>query len=147
MGTRADFYIGIDPRGMDWLGSIAWDGYPVESNGNGMDFSDPARYVTTIQERAQEKGWTAPEDGWPWPWEDSVGTDYAYTLYGGEVWFTRFGGDWFRFADREALEHGYDYHAYQHIPARFPDMRDRQRVTWGPRSGLLVINAPPESGP
>lgn len=30
MGTRADFYIevGNELKPKDWLGSIAWDGYP-----------------------------------------------------------------------------------------------------------------------
>jgi hypothetical protein len=27
MGTRADFYIGCG-RDSEWIGSIAWDGYP-----------------------------------------------------------------------------------------------------------------------
>lgn len=37
MGTRADFYVGRG-ESAEWLGSIAWDGYP-----SGIDYQDVLR--------------------------------------------------------------------------------------------------------
>src|SRR5690606_19926111 len=95
MGTRADFYVG---RGSDaeWLGSIAWDGYP-----DGIDdmvkqaTSDAAFRVAVEQFFAGRKDVTRPADGWPWPWDDSCTTDYAYAFDGENVWGSCFGGAWF----------------------------------------------------
>ena len=119
----------------EWLGSIAMDGYP---DGN----PEPILKETT------EAGWrqavralldgdkhaTKPEQGWPWPWEDSHTTDYSYTFLNGKVMASAWGHAWFDPlcppAEEEELESG---------KILFPNMKDRQAVTFGPRSGLLVI--------
>lgn len=71
--------------------------------------------------------------GWPWPWEDSQTTDYAYAFDGGKVWASCFGGPWQIASDwkddgDEAVK-----------VAVFPNMKDRQNVTFGPRSGILIL--------
>jgi hypothetical protein len=136
MGTRADFYIG---RGKDaeWLGSIAMDGYPD---------GEPESYH--IVEQATEEGFrhavthmldaidhaTKPEQGWPWPWDDSGTTDYAYAFDGDMVWASGFGGAWFDASKPQPQDED-----DRSKVANFPDMKDRANVTMGKRSGLLVF--------
>jgi hypothetical protein len=120
MGTRADFYVG---RGVDaeWIGSIAWDGYPpgitplseemVRAYRGGpmthksiewpkgahlFDATTEAEYRERVERFFQYRDdVTRPADGWPWPWEDSRTTDYAYAFDGGKVWASCFGYEWF----------------------------------------------------
>lgn len=133
MGTRADFYIG---RGQDaeWLGSIAWDGYP---SGIGNDLLE-ATSLDEFKSRlaaywSARKDLTRPNDGWPWPWSDSSGTDYAYAFDGGKVWASCFGTEWFEASNPEPEEH------QDAKSAVFPNMESRKRVTLGRRSGLIVL--------
>lgn len=83
---------------------------------------------------------TLPAEGWPWPWEDSQTTDYAYAYDpdDGAVWGSCFGHEWFLVSAGEPEE---DEDApYNPIKtATFPNMKDRQNVAFGKRSGLIVI--------
>ena len=122
MGTRADFYIGKG-KNSEWLGSIAWDGYP-----KGIP--------TVLLRQTNEKGFranvskfldsrddaTLPNDGWPWPWEDSGTTDYAYTLSGDKVLASCFGSAWFDPKNPPKEPKGH---------ATLPNMADRQNIQWG----------------
>ena len=87
MGTRADFFVG---KGIDseWLGSIAWDGYPEPYEKHGMWADcDVAEWRARIAKFAKTRDdWTSPEMSWPWPWETSATTDFAYTCADGKVW-------------------------------------------------------------
>jgi hypothetical protein len=143
MGTRADFYVG---RGEDaeWLGSIAWDGYPdgiaheVKAATNEQAFRHYlARFFSSRDDV------TTPGMGWPWPWATSHTTDFAYAYEAqpgaqgdaGHVYASCFGGDWqaaLSYVDRE--DDG---------PAPvFPDMSARSNVQLGgKRSGLIVVSA------
>lgn len=92
MGTRADFYVG-----KEWLGSLAFDGYRIhemeekhaDKNGDNRACWR-VKTATTEQEfrdavtalGAVNDDWTKPEQGWPWPWEDSRTTDRAYVFDG-----------------------------------------------------------------
>jgi len=164
MGTRVDFYVG---RGEDaeWLGSYPFDGYP-----DGVfDSERPARrlaagdaagslfgavVITEEQWRAWVASWlthpdkvgrsTLPGMGWPWPWETSATTDYAYALDDGAVYGSCFGHAWFKvdpttdaFGEPEEDESG--------KVAVFPDMSAHKAVTYGPRSGLIMLSLPLES--
>lgn len=135
MGTRADFYVG---RGKDaeWLGSIAWDGYP-----SGLDApqllaatGEPHYREEVASLLAKRDDGTVPADGWPWPWKDSGTTDYAYAFDNGKVW--AWSHRWFVAKDSEPDEEDEDS-----VPevAVFPDMTDRQMVTLGKRSGVIII--------
>jgi hypothetical protein len=116
MGTRADFYIGAGKK-MEWLGSVAWDGYeydenekhPIRTAKNEKEYR--ARVNKEIEGR--DDG-TKPEDGWPWPWNDSSTTDYAYTFIGGKF---------------RTLPDG----------TSFPDMSKIKNVTLGSRSGVMIF--------
>ncbi len=115
MGTRADFYVGVG-KDAEWLGSIAWDGYEIEE---ADDVKTPAHRVRRAQTEADYRAAvqaflesrddaTYPKDGWPWPWEDSNITDYAYAFVDGEV-------KWFN--DCEQRE--------------WPNMKEKQNVQFG----------------
>ena len=143
MGTRADFYIG---RGKDaqWLASIAWDGYPegIEPEG-GWKGGHLFKSKTAEQFKSRLEKYLAgredvslPKDGWPWPWDDSRTTDYAYAFDGGKVWAACLGHPWFnpnnppedQMAGAKEVE--------------FPNMKDRANVQFGgSKSGLIVITA------
>jgi len=120
MGTRADFYVGTGPKA-EWLGSVAWDGYefaedpkcPIMTAKTKAEFRAAVEGVSKVR-----KDWTKPEDGWPWPWNDSETTDYAYAFVKGKV------REWHCGKPEDG----------------WPDMKARQNVTYGPRSGLMVLS-------
>lgn len=136
MGTRADFYNG---RGRDaqWLGSIAWDGYPegVPAELLGEDVSEKwlegvAGFLSGRDDA------TTPDRGWPWPWDDSSTTDFAYAFDDGKVWVSNFGTKWIEAASYKSLT-GEELEALPET-AVFPDMSDEKNVTFGRRSGVIV---------
>lgn len=90
MGTRADFYVG---RGLEaeYLGSIAWDGYPYDRHPGGVPLlvtraKSESKYREAVTAfLAGREDATKPAQGWPWPWENSSTTDYAYAFDKGRV--------------------------------------------------------------
>ena len=141
MGTRADFYIGRGTEA-EWLGSIAWDGYPAGIDPAVLAASVEDGYRSAVAEMLAREDGTTPDLGWPWPWDDSGTTDYAYAFEDGAVYASSFGHAWFRpnpdaenFGDPDADEHGDDLGE----GATFPDMSARKAVTYGKRSGVIVI--------
>jgi hypothetical protein len=168
MGTRADFYVG---RGKDaeWLGSIAWDGYPsgisltgIEKDSFGVethsDFPEGQHLFdsTTKEEFASRLAQffqnrtdvTLPSMGWPWPWEDSHLTDYTYAFDNGVVYGSRYGRHWF-IASQHDQEREEEYEKKTltcsvcgnsyHEEVVHPDMTSKKKITLGPRSGLIVL--------
>lgn len=143
MGTRADYYVGRGEQA-EWLGSTAWDGYPsgIESVVLSATSETAFREAVSAMLAGRDDA-TLPEEGWPWPWEDSHTTDYAYAFDGGLVWVTGFGASWVQAAT--ALERdGDDEGAEEDGDARgdevvFPNMKNRQNVQWGRKSGLIII--------
>lgn len=134
MGTRADFYVG---RGEDaeWLGSIAWDGYPEGIDAAVLEPTSEDDYREAVALFLGDRDdATAPEQGWPWPWDDSGTTDYAYAFDGGQVWGSCFGTPWFHADVLDANQR-----PETGEPARFPDMSERKAVTYGRRSGVTII--------
>ncbi len=90
MGTRAAFFVG-DPRdveGREWLGCIAWDGYP----GGGIDPIGKARSVKKFRaavaelQSAREDFADPAKGGWPFPWDDDLFlTDHVYAFFDNKV--------------------------------------------------------------
>ena len=122
MGTRADFYIGTG-NNAEWLGSVAWDGYQWDEYDNGkgecalMSAIYEEEFRAAVEEIKKERDdFTSPEQGWPWPWETSDTTDYVYYLNRGKVKAKTWGGG-----------------------LKWPNMKDRQNVTFGKRSGVMLI--------
>lgn len=138
MGTRADFYVG---RGLksEWLGSIAWDGYPEgldEKEAPGvLSAKSPEAFrasVTTFLEK--RKDGTLPSMGWPWPWEDSRTTDFSYSFDEGNVWVSCFDNQWLTL---DNLPKGGP--ASPGPNGDFPDMKAVQKVDLGKRSGIMIL--------
>lgn len=136
MGTRADFYIGTGPSA-EWLGSIAWDGYIEGIPDSILQANGETAYREAVLDfiSSREDG-TKPEDGWPWPWDDSCTTDCCYALIGDKVqcgsWGTLYSSD-----ELKLIDEGQDPPG---TAGNFPNMKDRKSAQlFGPRSGLIVL--------
>ena len=142
MGTRADFYVGRDDKA-EWLGSIVWNGYPTGIPDAIKKATDADAYrregMAFIEGR---RDGTKPADGWPWPWNDSRTTDYAYAFDDGRVLASCFGHAWFDASKPPLAETDEDSDpqlAGEKV-ATFPDMSERKAVTLGERSGVIVFS-------
>ena len=102
MGTRADFYVGVGPQA-EWLGSIAWDGYPssfdkfwkkTKSKKNPVEMVKAFRKIVGDYLTDNDSA-ILPKDGWPWLWKDSGMSDYAYAWHEGKVLILDFGHGWY----------------------------------------------------
>jgi len=110
---------------------------------------------------------TWPKDGWPWPWETSHLTDYVYLFdternevlifcfSKGPVTLTELNRDTRAYKKYKAAKARWLTHREKHPDSNrpepqepgetfcrrcfFPDMSKIQKVTLGPRSGLIVI--------
>lgn len=108
MGTYCDFYVGLEPKCSDWLGSCACDGNPMDVL---KDKSwTLSKFLKNILISETEKEYrknvyhyltrdnphnsVTREDGWTWCWEDSRTTDYSYTFCDGFVYVSCFGHKW-----------------------------------------------------
>jgi hypothetical protein len=134
MGTRADFYNGKG-KDAEWLGSIAWDGNPGGIEGDVLRAKTADEFKAALEKFAESRDdWTAVDNGWPWPWEDSHTTDYAYAFHGGKVWASCFGHAWFDPLETEP-EHD------DSKPTEFPDMSNKKKTApaGSKRSGIMVF--------
>lgn len=136
MGTRGDFYIGRGTEA-EWLGSVAFDAYPHGVDAAVLKAKDEASFKAALTDYFQPRDdVTLPEMGWPWPWETSHTTDFAYAFDDGQVYGSCFGGAWFK-ADESPPDFENDEDS--HSRAVFPDMTERKTVTYGKRSGFIVL--------
>ena len=134
MGTRADFYVGRGAKA-EWIGSVAYDGHPGSTGVD--DAGTEAAFRESVADRLKEDDGTTPDMGWPWPWNNSHTTDYAYAFDGGKVWCSGFGRPWWDMSGAEPDD------ADSPKTADVPDMKDRRNTaTPGTkRSGLMVFSA------
>lgn len=89
MGTRAAFWIGnpIDLDNREWLGCVAWDGFP--ENFDGFEFCNTEKeFRAAVSGIAEDReDFSHPENGWPFPWDDDVFlTDATYFFKDGQVY-------------------------------------------------------------
>lgn len=144
MGTRADFYVYAENK-LEWKGSIGWDGMP---NGSPTDhgviqartLDDYLNAINNLKNSVDD--FTDPDQGWPWPWDNSRLTDFTYVFYRDKVYACFFGGKWFDPLTSEELN--FDDQANWKdfdlpFPKGFPDMKHIKNVDWGERSGLGII--------
>lgn len=139
MGTRADFYVG---RGKDaeWLGSVAWDGYPEGMPQAMLIATDEAAFRSAVaKELGSRNDATMPRDGWPWPWDNSATTDYAYCFDGGRVWGSGFGKAWWHAGGEWSDEAESYLPRDEGTPVEWPDMSGRKSVAFGARSGVFIV--------
>lgn len=104
---------------------------------------------------------TSPDEGWPWPWNDSEITDYAYAFDDGKVW--GYGPPWFDVAaqlaetpeeseariERANAEYektGYVRPEDRNNPFPFPDMSARKNVQRGSTKGGIITIGRTASG-
>lgn len=140
MGTRADFYIKkADEKELVWLASIAWDGYP-----DGIDDPDVLKaktekdYISLLTEFLSKRDdVTLPKEGWPWPWDTSSTTDYAYCFTGSKVLANHFGSGWYN-PKAKVKEDQEPKIIWKHD---YPNMKDIKNVRYDKGSGLIVISA------
>jgi hypothetical protein len=140
MGTRADFYVGKG-QGAEWLGSVGWDGYPDGIEESVLAAKSEADYRAAVEAMfAERDDVTRPADGWPWPWDDSQTTDFAYAFDAGEVHAACFGRGWFNPRAAEVDGGGEDTQQLPQVP--FPRMTERRQLALdSQRSGLIVLGA------
>lgn len=130
MGTRADFYVGTGDSA-EWLGSVAWDGYEWQEMPDCplMKAATEDEFRAAVAVIALSRGdWTSPEQGWPWPWNNSFMTDRAYAFVAGKTQDFNWGKLPPKNEDDEPA-----------ITVSWPDMSERMNVTLGDRSGLIVL--------
>lgn len=151
MGTRADFYVGRGPDA-EWLGSVTWDGYPDGFDTHFYEATTEDEYKNLVAGVADERDdWTDANEGWPWPWDDSRTTDYAYTFKDGKVYASSFGHPWFDCSQgngnplplpgQDEDEADDAYFVSPKMDEEFPDMSARRvdRATMMAKSGLIII--------
>jgi len=125
MGTRADFYTRKDNQ-MKWLGSIAYDGYPDGIDKKVLESKTQEDFELNTNDFLLSKdSRTMPEEGWPWPWEDSRTTDFAYIFENGKVMASCFGHSLFDpLSKKERKNKG----NAPKLKDYFPDMTGVQKV-------------------
>ena len=133
MGTRSDYYVGRGATA-EWLGSAANDGYFDGVPCAIREATSEAAFRAAVTEYlTSRRDGTTPDLGWPWPWEDSATTDYAYAFDTDAVYASHYGCPWVPAAGKESV------HPENGEPPVFPDMTARKAVTFGARSGLIVF--------
>lgn len=145
MGTRADFYVGKG-KDSEWLGSIAWDGYPEGIDKSILESTSEKEYREAVGYfLTDRKDSTFPKQGWPWPWNNSGTTDYVYTIDKNMVWYSiGFPTNiWWPHCDGEPPNEDTDPEYREKTNklevCEFPNMTKIQNVTMGERSGLIVF--------
>lgn len=138
MGTRADFYIRQDGA-MKWIGSKAWDGYPEGIKKEILTQTTSEGFEGEVTQYLKQcKDGTLPEQGWPWPWNDSRTTDYSYIFENGKVMASNWGYPLF---DPLATETDEDdgERDIEKMEGFFPDMSAVKNVDFGDRSGIIIF--------
>lgn len=134
MGTRADFYIKkADEKELIWIASIAWDGYPDGIDKYVLQSKTATEYISELQKFLSTRDdVTLPKDGWPWPWDDSNTTDFAYCFHKGKVYANNFGDGWrnpYSKAENPKI-------LWRH---KYPDMKDIKNVRYDKGSGIILL--------
>jgi hypothetical protein len=136
MASKADFYVGRGPRA-EWLGSVGWDGLPAGIPDDIREAEAEGSYREAVTKFLKGRGDAVlPEQGWPWPWDDSSGTNYSYAFKRGQVWASCYGSSWWK-AERPEPDHT----TLRRKVARFPDMALHRKMDTekGGRKRILVV--------
>jgi hypothetical protein len=86
MGTRIDFWIGID-KGAEWIGSVGWDGFKEDLSSLITDAMDAEVFRHHVLAHIRAEDGITPADGWQWPWRDSRTSDNSVWFHNGIVYF------------------------------------------------------------
>jgi len=129
MGTRADFYIGKGKEAK-WIGSIAYDGHRERIDDDVLKAKTENEFLDSVKKFFKGRNdVTLPEDGWPWPWDDSSTTDCSYWFFDGCVYEEDDGRYASCSVDMEIIE--------------FPLMKtgEHSAKAGSPRSGIMLFSA------
>ena len=148
MGTRADFYVGKG-KDAEWIGSTAWGGYRDGIDEAVLNAHTESDFRSAIEAFfAPRNDVTRPADGWPWPWNTSKTSDCSYWFFEGRCWDAQGSPDVYVPCDEQQPEWGNDDEEElqdkwlaNREQIDFPDMSERKNVTYGQRSGLIVLTA------
>ena len=141
MGTRADFYVRQDNQ-MKWLGSKGYDGYPdgIEEKVLKSTTAEEFEAETEVFLKAEGDA-TFPNEGWPWPWNDSRTTDYSYIFENGKVMASCFGYPLFDPLEEEKEDEEESEVEEAKMIGYFPDMSQLKNVKFGSKgSGMMVVS-------
>ncbi len=142
MGTRSDFYIESGDQ-LEWLGSQAWDGYPSGIDNEVLVAANQEGYRSAVARfLASSESGSMPSDGWPWPWDTSGTTDYAYVFRAEKVWASCFGGPYFDplVEQKDGEDQGDPLCNPDGPRPTFPDMSVlKRRSVFGKHSGVIVL--------
>lgn len=100
MGTRAQFFIGdpSDASARQWLGCVAWDGYPDGDVGKALRGAvDEGAFKARVGllQTAREDFCDPAKHSFPFPWTDDLYlTDFTYAFFDGRVQVTCYHGGW-----------------------------------------------------
>jgi hypothetical protein len=144
MGTRADFYVGIGPSA-EWIGSTSFDGDPEGLGAGPLAAQDETSFRAEVEAMLTDPSLltTRPSEGWPWPWEDSRTSDFAYAWTDRGPLLSAYGHQWCTLADYLNP----DERVYK-LPKlgddEVVDMRKRAMSSEGilAKSGLIIITSP-----
>lgn len=105
MGTRAQFFIGNpqDVEHREWLGCIAWDGYPKGDCEMLKDATTPDQFRALVATLAASRAdFTDPQkNDYPFPWHDDIFiTDCTYAFFDGATQYASFHTGWTTLAKR-----------------------------------------------
>ena len=110
------------------------DGYPSGMPDDLLRATTEDEFCLALSVEATKRDdFTSPEMGWPWPWENSHTTDYAYALDEGKVWASCFGHSWF-----DPLEDKPEDDEKGKTTV-FPNMTGCSATPGSKRSGIIVI--------
>jgi hypothetical protein len=142
MGTRADFYVGKGKEA-EWLGSIAWDGCDIPDSISTSTAEVAYRKAVEVFLQNRDDA-TFPKDGWPWPWDDSGTTDCSYWFFDDQCWeATGYPHEYWVPCTGERPdpddEAAYDAWIMTHERTEFLDMSSKKNVTFGKRSGVMIL--------
>ena len=80
MGTKADFYT-KDGDVLIWQGSIEWEGAENHIPDSVIQSSCNEEFLINLETYFKKKRDAIPSNkGWPWNWDSSKYTDYAYVM-------------------------------------------------------------------
>lgn len=143
MGTRADFYVGTGPNA-EWIGSISYDGDPDGMPEGAVKSKSEKKYRAEVERLLADREVlsTRPAEGWPWPWEDSRTTDYAYAWADGKVKISAFGRGWQSIAEHNRWSRS-ELERPQMADSEVRDMSKHKMDNAGvmAKSGLLIVRA------
>lgn len=142
MGTRASFFVGnpSDLPNRDWLGCIAWDGYPDGDCKGFVGATSAEDFIARVEAlMSRRDDFCDPKQhSFPFPWRDDLYlTDYTYAYFDGRVQVTCYHSGWRDLTDdmSEAWGDDEDDELPDNVPA--PEGRGSK----GPDS-ILVFSIP-----